>query len=611
MTPPEASDTRYLKAGDLLIDRAREAVFVDGKDVDLRGRNYAVLLMLMERAPALLSKDEILDTVWKNVAVTEGALTTAIKTIRQAIGDIASDARLIETRYGRGYQFTAAVQATNVQRQPAEASPAKLSTIQLLSRRGGLYLLVAGLTATLLAVCAALFWPDYINEEGNGLQVVVDDEIATLNHHIEREFLSAGLTTNDQYLSRFKIELKWRESDGRTFVDQYLFDRETEKLIDLRPYPLDLISEADFSLRLAVENANNFSCLGALGTAARDHGLDPDPLASDFLQFCRTMSFPDRAHDPAAIAQRMLNEAPNEPFLKALFALAIFAQQERFSFGRSVESDTQLRALARNLVIEAEAESPASDFVSTVAVLARLNNLSLDQRLEALSQITRTDHVGMYAMLQRATLLRQAGRISEATYVAERYLVSLPYDRHATIAYALSAYASGRPARAYNALRSYLELYPEQLEIERLLRIQTLFFGPETARTELLEVGLPESFDELLACFELPQQAPLTDRQIHLLIQSCNRLDLVFAARQLARSGETSLALDMLESIEREASGISVIFYYPEFQAVRQTDRFAAIAEAFGLINVWRNSVLPDFCFESAEIPVCVQASSI
>lgn len=77
-------------------------------DVKLTPRAAAVLVRLIERAPHLLSKEELLAEVWGTKAVTEEALTSCIQELRRALGDDARKPRFIETRHRRGYRWLAA-----------------------------------------------------------------------------------------------------------------------------------------------------------------------------------------------------------------------------------------------------------------------------------------------------------------------------------------------------------------------------------------------------------------------------------------------------------------------------------------------------------------------
>lgn len=78
---------------------------VDGAPVAMQPQVFDVLRVLIESRERVVSKQELLDEVWGHTFVTESALTSRIKSARQAIGDDGKSQRLIRTVHGRGYQF--------------------------------------------------------------------------------------------------------------------------------------------------------------------------------------------------------------------------------------------------------------------------------------------------------------------------------------------------------------------------------------------------------------------------------------------------------------------------------------------------------------------------
>lgn len=101
---------RY-RFGEFFLDTDTEELIGPDGPVALRRRAYLLLRSLLEHAPALVSRQQILDEVWGHDALTANVLPQAIGEIRQALGDRAQDPHLIETRHGRGYRIKVAVQA--------------------------------------------------------------------------------------------------------------------------------------------------------------------------------------------------------------------------------------------------------------------------------------------------------------------------------------------------------------------------------------------------------------------------------------------------------------------------------------------------------------------
>ncbi|HEV7351535.1 MAG TPA: transcriptional regulator [Brevundimonas sp.] len=81
----------------------------DGEVVALNGRYLDVLVLLVREGGRLVSRERLLDEVWRGVPVTDEALSQAIRTLRRELGDEAARPRLIETAPRHGYRFIAPV----------------------------------------------------------------------------------------------------------------------------------------------------------------------------------------------------------------------------------------------------------------------------------------------------------------------------------------------------------------------------------------------------------------------------------------------------------------------------------------------------------------------
>ena len=92
---------------DLLTGELRK----NGQKVRLQDQPFRVLALLLQRAGELVAREEIQNELWPGDTFVEfdHGLNTAIKKIRQALGDSAETPRLIETLPRRGYRFIAPV----------------------------------------------------------------------------------------------------------------------------------------------------------------------------------------------------------------------------------------------------------------------------------------------------------------------------------------------------------------------------------------------------------------------------------------------------------------------------------------------------------------------
>ncbi len=107
---------------DIELDIDRFEVTRGGRRLALEPKAIDVLRFLVERPARLVTKDELLDGVWKDVAVTPNALTRVVAQLRRGLGDDAGDARIIETVPTRGYRFIAEVTRHEAIPSTAEAA---------------------------------------------------------------------------------------------------------------------------------------------------------------------------------------------------------------------------------------------------------------------------------------------------------------------------------------------------------------------------------------------------------------------------------------------------------------------------------------------------------
>lgn len=95
---------RYRFAG-FVLSPARRALFRQGREVPLIGRYLDLLLLLVERHPDAVTRHDILDAVWSDVVVSDGALNQAVRTLRRALGDDPRQPTFIRTVARYGYRF--------------------------------------------------------------------------------------------------------------------------------------------------------------------------------------------------------------------------------------------------------------------------------------------------------------------------------------------------------------------------------------------------------------------------------------------------------------------------------------------------------------------------
>ncbi len=95
--------------GDVVVDPDNYELFRAGEAVAVEPQVFEVLRYLIEHRDRVVGKDELFDNVWGDRFVSESALSSRIKSARQAVGDDGRKQAIIRTTHGRGYRFIAEV----------------------------------------------------------------------------------------------------------------------------------------------------------------------------------------------------------------------------------------------------------------------------------------------------------------------------------------------------------------------------------------------------------------------------------------------------------------------------------------------------------------------
>lgn len=130
-----------------LVDQAGRRVLRDGADVHLTPKAFELLVLLIERRPAAVSKAQMMETLWPRVYVQEANVANLVAEIRAALGDSPSLPRFIRTVPRFGYAFSGTIDLPPATEAPTLlASPGSQAagsgpvTLALAGDRGHLHL---------------------------------------------------------------------------------------------------------------------------------------------------------------------------------------------------------------------------------------------------------------------------------------------------------------------------------------------------------------------------------------------------------------------------------------------------------------------------------------
>jgi len=112
------------------IDAKHRFLMREGEVVQLKPKVFDTLMVLIESAGRIVTKDELMQAVWGDTIVEENNLTHNISVLRKVLGENRGDHRYILTIPGRGYRFVAEVKAVN--RESTDLVMAKFTRSEIL-----------------------------------------------------------------------------------------------------------------------------------------------------------------------------------------------------------------------------------------------------------------------------------------------------------------------------------------------------------------------------------------------------------------------------------------------------------------------------------------------
>jgi DNA-binding winged helix-turn-helix (wHTH) protein len=127
----QTQTSRLYRFGEFEADATTCELRRQGIRIKLNTQPFQVLLLLLARAGELLTREEIARELWPDGTFVdyEHGVNTAINRIREALGDVASNPRFVETLARRGYRFTAPVHRVG-EDAPVERSSATSDSIE-------------------------------------------------------------------------------------------------------------------------------------------------------------------------------------------------------------------------------------------------------------------------------------------------------------------------------------------------------------------------------------------------------------------------------------------------------------------------------------------------
>ena len=190
------------------IDLSQQELRRLGEAVHIEPQVFDLIVHLVRNHDRIVSKDELIETIWNGRIISEAALSSRINGARRALGDNGNDQALIRTLHKRGFRFVGDVQAIDAPMTDAEAA-------RLVPRRAGQTFPAA---SRFLPKCRRL---DDVVSESVKAEAVTRSSIAVMpfgnmSDDPENDYFSYGLTED---IIRLLARNRWLSVISRHSTD--------------------------------------------------------------------------------------------------------------------------------------------------------------------------------------------------------------------------------------------------------------------------------------------------------------------------------------------------------------------------------------------------------
>lgn len=119
------------------LDPDRHVLLRDDIPVHVEPQVFDLLQALAERCGRLVTKEELVEVVWRGLSVSDSTISARINAARKAVGDTGKTQSIIKTVHGRGFQFVAEVETDTVAARTEGRTRASQQTIRFVNSSHG------------------------------------------------------------------------------------------------------------------------------------------------------------------------------------------------------------------------------------------------------------------------------------------------------------------------------------------------------------------------------------------------------------------------------------------------------------------------------------------
>ncbi len=319
------------------IDTARFELRSGGVRVPLEPRAFDLLLLLARNRQRTVTKDEIFGALWSDRIVSDAALSSQVKAVRQALGDDGVSQHTIATVHGRGFRFVRPLDpkpcvAGAAAQHRATGRPV-VAVLPLAAIGEEAALLADGITEDVITALTKHRWLGVVARSPCFAFRHSTEPIAAIGEKLGAAYLVTGSVRREESRVRTTVEIVDARTSDALWSER--LDREIESIFDLQD-DISAVIASRIAIELGIVEQHKAARRPRTGRGAWDlYHLG----VSEFYTFTLESNQQAQAHLREAIRL-----APDfaEPHARLAYAIVL----EMVYFERPVSPDAMDEALA-------------------------------------------------------------------------------------------------------------------------------------------------------------------------------------------------------------------------------------------------------------------------
>jgi TolB-like protein/tetratricopeptide (TPR) repeat protein len=394
--------------GDYMLDVARRELRHADEPIGIEPQVFDLLAYLIQNRDRVVTKDDLLGSVWGGRIVSESTLTSRINAARRAIGDTGSTQRFIRTSARKGIRFVAEVVDVQSDKPPSLQAPRDRPSIAVMPFRNltgdsEQDYFVDGMVEEIVTGLSRTRWLFVISRNSTFIYKGRPIDVRTVGRELGVRYVLEGSVRRSGSQVRVTGQLSETETGAGVWADRY--DGEIGEVFALQDQlTMRVIGAVEPNLRkVEIERARR----------KRPENIDAYDLFLRALPFAAT-AMPSDADKALWLLERAVRLEPDYAIVHGFIA---WCHEQRYLRG-GLQSETRAAALRHaRVAIEAGGDDAMALAMGgfVIGVIERDYQTSLDALDRSISLSPSSALAFGFSSIIRAWMGDDAAAIAHAT----------------------------------------------------------------------------------------------------------------------------------------------------------------------------------------------------